>query len=54
MHRLTGYLLRKGPGLTALVLLFGLGLGTAFGLGPGTDSGPRHHAQGQFDTITAI
>jgi hypothetical protein len=53
MHRLTGYLLKKGPGLTALALLFGLGLGTAFGLGPGTDSGPRHHAQGQFDTITA-
>jgi hypothetical protein len=53
MHCLTGYLLKKGLGLIALVLLFGLGLGTAFGLGPGTDSGPRHHAQGQFDTITA-
>jgi hypothetical protein len=47
--------LAKRVGLAGLVLFFALGLGTAFGLGVGTvvDSGPRAHAQGNYDTVTA-
>ena len=49
-HRLT-----KQLALAVLALFLGLGLGTAFSLGVGTieDTGPRHHAQGQYDTVTA-
>jgi len=55
MNQSNTYRLWKRFGLAALALFLGLGLSTAFGLGVGTieDTGPRHHAQGQYDTVTA-
>ena len=39
----------RGLGLTALALLLGLGLGTA----QAGDKGPRAHAEGKYDSVTA-
>jgi hypothetical protein len=50
MHYLTRHRRGKRLGLTALALLFALGLGTTFG----ADSGPRHHAQGEYDSAAAV
>lgn len=51
MHHLTGYRAGKHLGLAGLALVLALGLGTAFGAG--ADSGPRHHAQGDYDSAAA-
>ena len=45
MNQFSRYRLTKGLRLTALALFLGLGLGTA----QAGDTGPRHHAEGQFD-----
>jgi hypothetical protein len=49
MHRSTGYRCGKPLGLTALALLFGLGLGMA----QADDTGPRHHAEGRYDAANS-
>lgn len=51
MHPLTGHRPERHLGLRGLALVCTLGLGTAYG--SGADSGPRHHAQGEYDAVTA-
>ena len=49
MNQYIQYRFAKGLGLAAMALVLGLGLGTA----QAGDKGPRAHAEGKYDSVTA-
>lgn len=56
MHQSSWQRLTKPTGLATLVLLLGLGLGLGLGAAYGAvaDTGPRNHAQGQYEVATTF